>query len=105
MDSKLLTEDGWKAVTLKFKVKDKDLQRALSVYEMIDDDEYEDRLKEIANIGRLAAALKKDKEITPLPAVVKYLGELLSAVESERKQVETAAAKASADVKKRKVQE
>jgi hypothetical protein len=87
MDSKLLTEDGWKAITFKFKVKDRDLQRALSVYETIDDDEYEDRLKEITNITRLASALKKNKEIAPLPEVVKYLADLLSAAESEQREI------------------
>src|SRR6266542_5743786 len=87
-----LTEDGWKAVALKFKVKDRDLQRALSVYEFIDENEYQDRLKEIANISRLAAALKKSKEIIPLPAVVKYLADVVSAAESEQREINKAKA-------------
>ena len=45
MDPKLLTEDGWKAVALKAKIKDNSLQRALSVYEKVPDNKPADRLK------------------------------------------------------------
>ena len=39
MDAKLLTENGWKTVAQKAKIKDCGLQRALSAYETLDDDE------------------------------------------------------------------
>jgi hypothetical protein len=87
VDPKLLTEDGWKAIALKFKVKDKDLQRALSVYETIDEDEPDDQLKELATITRLATNLKRDKEIAASPPVVKYLTDLLSAVQAEQREI------------------
>src|ERR1044072_7134805 len=82
MDPKLLTEDRWKAVAQKFKVKDKDLQRALCVYELIDEDEYDDRLKELANLNRLATGLKKNKEIASQPEVVKYLTDFLNTLQA-----------------------
>lgn len=81
MDPKLLTEDRWKAVAQKYKVKDKDLQRALCVYETLDDEEYDDRLKELANLNRLASNLKKSKEIAAQPEVVKYLTDLLNTLQ------------------------
>jgi peptidoglycan hydrolase-like protein with peptidoglycan-binding domain len=94
MDPKLLTEDGWKTIALKFKIKDKDLQRALSVYETIDEDEHEDRLKEIANLSRLAAALKKSKEVAAAPPVAKYLADVAAAAESEKRDILKAKAEA-----------
>jgi peptidoglycan hydrolase-like protein with peptidoglycan-binding domain len=90
-----LTEDGWKAIASKFKVKDKDLQRALSVYETIDEDEHEDQLKELANISKLAANLRKDKEVAAAPVVSKYLADVLSAVQAEQREVAKAKAVAA----------
>jgi hypothetical protein len=81
MDPKLLTEDRWKAVAQKYKVKDKDLQRALLVYETLDDEEYDDRLKELANLNRLASNLKKSREIAAQPEVVKYLADLVNTLQ------------------------
>src|SRR4051812_8083365 len=81
MDPKSLTEDRWKAVVQKYKVKNKELQRALCVYETIDEEEYEDRLKELANLNKLASTLKKSKEIASQPEVVKYLTDLLNTLQ------------------------
>jgi hypothetical protein len=99
MDSKLLTESGWKATALKFKVKDNGLQQALAAYEKLDDDEHADRLKAISAVSLQAGNLKKAKEVAAVPQVAKYLADLLSAAESDRKQIEAAAAKASASKK------
>jgi len=110
MNSKILTESGWKATAEKCKVKDNGLQRALSAYEKLDDDEHDDRLKAIASVSQLAGALKKVKEVTAVPEVVKYLTDLISVTQSEEAEITKAkllaekaqalGAKAEADAKK-----
>ena len=97
MDPKLLTEDRWKAVAQKFKVKDKELQKALCVYEFIDEQEYDDRLKELANLNRLAAGLKKSKDIVSQPEVMKYLTDLLNTVQIVVRDVTKAKATSAKD--------
>src|SRR3954454_2529692 len=97
MDPKLLTEDRWKAVAQKFKVKDKELQKALCVYEFIDDEEYDDRLKELANLNRLASALKKSKELASQPEVMKYLTDFLNTVQTVVRDVTKAKASSAKD--------
>jgi peptidoglycan hydrolase-like protein with peptidoglycan-binding domain len=97
MDPKLLTEDRWKAVAQKFKVKDKELQKALCVYEFIDDEEYDDRLKELSNLNRLASGLKKSKEIASQPEVVKYLTDFLNTVQTVVRDVTKAKASSAKD--------
>jgi hypothetical protein len=82
MDPKLLTENGWKTMVQKFKVKDNGLQKALSVYEKLADDKVEERLKAIAAVTQLANVLKKAKEVAPLPDAVKYLTNLLAAAQT-----------------------
>ena len=111
MDPKLLTEDGWKAVALKAKLKDNSLQRALSVYEKLPGDKYADRLKAIATVSQVATALKKAKEVVAAPDVLKYLTNVLAAAQLEEREITKAeekaekeakaATKASADAKKR----
>jgi hypothetical protein len=95
MDPKLLTESGWKAVLQKAKVKDNGLQRALAAYEKLEEDEHDDRLKAIASVSQLASALKKAKDVAAIPAAVKYLADLISAAESEQRDI--AKAKAAAE--------
>lgn len=92
MDAKLLTEAGWKTVVQKFKVKDNGLQRALSTYERLADDKYEDRLKGAAAVSQLAANLKRAKEVVTLPLVVKYLTDVVTAAETDRRQITNAKA-------------
>src|SRR5947208_540956 len=82
MNSKFLTELGWKAMAVKCKVKDTGLQKALAAYENADEKKFDERLKCLASIGQLAAALKKTKD-TPKDAA-DYLGELIKAAESEK---------------------
>jgi hypothetical protein len=100
MDPKLLTENRWKVVAVKFKVKDNGLQKALAAYEKLEEDEHEERLKAIAAIKRLAGELKKGKELAQLDDVTDHLGDVVNAAELHRKQVEVEAAKANADAKK-----
>jgi hypothetical protein len=105
MDPKLLTEKGWKATAAKYKVKDNGLERALALYEKLEQEEVTERLKATASIAQLAGSLKKLKEISGLPEVTKYLSDLSNAAESSRKQLEVAAAKAATEVKEREAQQ
>jgi len=102
MNSKFLTELGWKAMAVKCKVKDTGLQKALAAYENADEKKFDERLKCLASIGQLAAALKKTKD-TPKDAA-DYLGELIKAAESEKTDLtrqKTSAEKAIAEAAKR----
>src|SRR5882672_1170144 len=87
MDQKLLTENGWKAIALKSKIKDNGLQRALAAYERLDDDEHEDRIKAIAAVSQLAGALKRTREVAAAPDVVDYLDDVVSTAESEKREI------------------
>jgi hypothetical protein len=104
MDPKLLTESGLKAVLSKNKIKDNGLQKALAAYEKLGDDEYDDRLQQLAQVSKLATTLKKDKEVAANKQVVRYLEDLLAAADSEEKKLdkEKAAAKKTAAAKKEK---
>ncbi len=101
MDPKLLTESGLKAVLSKHKIKDNGLQRALAAYDKLDDDAHDDCLETIAQIGKLAAALKKVKEVAANDAVVEYLEDLLDAADSEEKEVTKAKAAAEKEASKK----
>jgi hypothetical protein len=65
MDPKLLTENGWKNVLQKSKIKDNGLQRALAAYEKLDRDNHDIRLKGIASISQLGSALRKRRTRPP----------------------------------------
>ena len=95
MDPKLLTENGWKAIALKFKVKDNGLQKALTAYERLDETEHDLRLKGITSICQLAVALKKDKAVATLADVTKYLTSLVAAAEDEKGELAKAKALAA----------
>ena len=94
MDPKLLTESGLKAILSKHKVKDNGLQKALAEYNKLEDAAHDDCLETIAQIGKLAAALKKVKEVAGNRAVADYLDDLLDAADSEEKDVSKAKATA-----------
>lgn len=103
MDPKLLTENGWKTIAAKFKVKDNGLQRALASYEKLDDEAHDECLKVIASVSQLANTLKRAKEVAAAGPVLKYLNDLTSAADSEKNEVtklKAAAAKAQADADK-----
>jgi hypothetical protein len=95
MDDKLLTENAWKAVAAKFKVKDNGLQRALASYEKLHDDQLAERLKALESVDRFAGTLKKTKEVAAVPEVVKYLAEVLGAVDAEQREIAKARALAA----------
>src|SRR5947207_2780168 len=115
MDPKLLTEHGWKTTAVRCKIKDNGLQRALASYENLEDHEHEDRLKAVSSLTQLAGSLKKAKEVTASPEVLKYLAELLLALQAEQREItkaqaleartEATNAKKEAEEKKRKEEE
>jgi peptidoglycan hydrolase-like protein with peptidoglycan-binding domain len=87
MDAKLLTESGLKAILSKHKIKDNGLQKALAAYDKLQDDAHDECLDQLAQIGKLATALKKAKEAAANKAVVDYLEDLLDARDHEEKDV------------------
>jgi peptidoglycan hydrolase-like protein with peptidoglycan-binding domain len=94
-----LTESGLKTVLSKHKIKDNGLQKALAAYAKLDDNAHDDCLSGIAQVSKLAEALKKSKEVKSNDDVTDYLDEVLAAASSEEKDVEkekSAAAKADA---------
>lgn len=107
--NKLLTESGWKAVVVKSKLKDNGLQRALSVYEKLAEDKYDERLKAVGAVNERGGALKKDKEVAAVPDAVKYLTALLAAAQTEQRGIiqakDQAEKKAQAEAKKQEQQQ
>ena len=87
MNPKLLTESGWKINVQKFKIKDNGLLRALATYEKTEDHEHDELMKTIALMNQLAANLKKAKEVAAEEAAVKYLNDLIDALESEQREI------------------
>jgi len=108
MDAKILTETGWKTAAAKFKIKSNDLQKALAEYDKTQDDEHDDLLAGIVEIRKHALALKKSKAVAEAPAAMKYLAELLAALEAEQRDVAKEkgdAEKDDAEAKKHEKQE
>ncbi|HEU0050060.1 MAG TPA: hypothetical protein VFQ43_20895, partial [Nitrososphaera sp.] len=112
----MVTEQAWKTTAVKCKIKDNGLQRALASYEKLGEHQHDDRLKAVSSIGQLAGTLKKAKEVTAAPDVLKYLTQLVAALELEEREIVKAklladkneamtARKAEADAKKRKEEE
>lgn len=93
--SKQLTDTGWKTICTKNKVKDNGLLKALEKLKKVDDEkEPDDALKILAEVEKIALALKKDKAVASLDDVVEYLGEMLDAVETTERALEKAKAEA-----------
>ena len=105
MDPDLLSERGWKDLAQKFKLKDNGLQRALSVYEKLPQEKHAERLKTIGSVCALAGNLKRAPDVAAIPRAANYLADVVSAAESDRKQIQAAAAKANAEAKKREAQD
>jgi len=91
-----LTESGWKTLASKFKIKDNGLQRALADYAKIDDKKHDELLEAIESVKELARNLKKAKDVADLAPVVKYLTDMLGAVQTEQRDL----AKAKAETQK-----
>src|ERR1051326_4266239 len=86
-DAKLLTPAPWKNLTVKFKIKDSDLQKALADFDQTEEDEHEELLDCLKEIKECALELKKSKEVSAAQPVAKYLADLLAACEAEHKDV------------------
>jgi hypothetical protein len=96
--SKLLVDSAWKDVLAKNKgVKDNGLLKTLAEIRKINDDDHDNAQQILDEIQKLAAQLKKSKEIAAVPAVGKFLAELASAADTAVRDV----AKAKADADKR----
>src|SRR5258707_2784956 len=87
MDAKLLTENGWKNISVKFKIKNNELQKALAEYDKLDDDAHDELIDCVAEIKQQALTFKKSKEAAAAPAVAKYLTDMVSAAEAEHRDV------------------
>ncbi len=95
MNANALSENGWKALIGKQRIKDNGLQRALADYQKSDDDDHAGKLKGIAKINQLAAALQNNKEVAGNDAVVDYLDDVQDAANAEQREI--AKAKMTAD--------
>src|SRR5262245_27235416 len=84
-DSKFLSEGAWKVLALKNKIKDNGLQKALADYQKLEDEDYDSLLECIASVKECAVALKKNKEVSARPEIVKYLAGVVSAAEAEQR--------------------
>jgi hypothetical protein len=87
MDPKILTESGWKTLASKWKVKDNGLQRTLASYEKLDQKEYDERLKTVSAISKLADVLTKNDQVASVPVVSKYLDQVAEAADAEQKEI------------------
>ncbi len=95
-----LDPKAWRTLAAKFKIKDNGLEKALVTYEKLAVDAHDECLKTSGTVSQLAGTLKRAKEVTAVPHVVKYLGDLIGAAEDERNEViklKAAAAKAVAE--------
>lgn len=89
MDSTLLSDNQWKGLVSKFKLKDNGLLKALSSYDNIEEKQFAERLKAVSLIMTLAEKLQKTPDAAGRPVVLNYL-----------KQVSDAADKAHAEISK-----
>src|ERR1041384_7992997 len=104
MDAKVLSEAAWKATAQKFKIKDAGLQKALFLYENINDN-YADELKGLAGVIQAANTMKKAKDAAAAPAVVKYLTDMINAAQAQQREVTKAKALAEkADIAEAKAE-
>ena len=95
--SKVLNDGAWKDVAARHKVKDNGLLKALADLRRIADDEHDSALSALDQVEKLAAQLKKAREVSAAAPAAKHLAEVMAAVESDRKAVAKAKAKAEAD--------
>src|SRR5690242_19371535 len=78
--AKALSDAAWKDVLSKNKgVKDNGLLKALGELKKVPDDAHDAADRLLDEILKLATQLKKDKSVSALPAVAKYVGELIGA--------------------------
>src|SRR3982751_6902826 len=101
-DRKSLTENSWKTNSAKFKIKNPDIQKALAAYDKADDADHEQLLVALLEIKHQALTLKKSKEAAANPALAKYVAEMLTAAESQQRDVAKNKAQAQKDDAARK---
>jgi len=104
MNTNALTENGWKAIIAKNRIKDNGLQRALADYQKADEDDHAAQLKGIAKINQLAAALQKNKDLEGNNAVINYLDDVQEAADAEQREIaktKMTADKAESEAEKR----
>ena len=90
MADKFLTQAGWKAAVAKSKTKDlKDdaFVKALGLYEGFKEDDTSERRDALDDVTSAATALKKDKAVAAVPALVTYLGEVIKAAAAARMKI------------------
>ena len=93
--SKLLTDSAWKDVLARNKgVKDNGLLKTLAEIKKLGDDDHDAAQEILDQIQKLAAQLKKSKEIAAVPVVGKFLAELAGAADTAVRDVEKAKAEA-----------
>lgn len=94
-DIKILDEKAWGTIASKNGLKDKDLQKALLSYWMLEDDDFDWRIKWLGKISAMAATLKKSKEAAGIPEVVKYLTQMSTTATAQVAEVTKAKALAA----------
>src|SRR5438874_3897245 len=99
-DPRILAPNAWKTVSVKCKVQNNDLQKALAEYEKLDEEEHEALLECITEIKQLALALKKSREAAANKELTKYVVDLIAAAESEHKDVTKEKVEAAKEDKK-----
>jgi hypothetical protein len=96
--SKVLNDSAWKDVLAKNKgIKDNGLLKTLTDIKKLNDEDHDDTLKALEQVQKLAAQLKKSKEVSAAPEVGKFLTELTGATQTAERDV--AKHKAEADKK------
>jgi hypothetical protein len=101
MADKHLTEKGWNDVAPKT-FKDKRLANALRAYEKLEDDAYDERIKALDLVIKVAGDYRK---LTECRQQVKYLDDLVKAAQAEQRAIEAAKAKKAKEEKAQKDRE
>ena len=70
------SESAWKAVVQKHRLKDNGLQKALAVYERLDEGKHADRIRALDTSRKLAGSLRRDKEVAANAEASKFLNGL-----------------------------
>src|SRR5438552_692952 len=99
-DPKALSPNVWKTISVKCKIQNNDLQKALAEYDKLEEEEHDDLIECIAEIKQLALSLKKSREAAANKELAKYVAELIAAAEAEHKDVCKDKAQAEKDDKK-----
>ena len=97
--SKALSDSGWKDVAAKNKIKDNGLLKLLADHKRIDESKHDEAIASLDQIVKLAAQLKKAKDVGAAAAAAKYVNEIADAAEADRRAVLKAKAEAEKKAK------